>query len=1463
MRNRTIIALAALLLAAGAAQVQASLWPPVEFKVREGAVKAEAGQPLTVHVEIASTLPVTVANFRVEGEGWQTLALDAPAAEKLAGPAPTVVTFTILPNDPDRPVELVMEIDGKTWRQMFDFSPRHYDIVTRPQPEVAVPRTGPDRPAAALPRVAPPVKEEIGRRDGDQPEPDETGGAEKRTIRVYGRFVYQRSDGTTIGADGVHVQVYDEDTFWDDLLADGVTDAYGYYDFTINTDDAGETDPDLYVRFETSNSKVTVKDASSGNVYTWQSATNDNFSGSEWNRGWTQPSDEAQHPALHILTDLVRNWRWDLGQGYDNPHVDGIWPDGTSGAWYWNDAIHISTGRQWREDTHAHEYGHHWMDNWSVIPPFDYCNGICDNSPTDCGHCIWCQEDAGSAYSEGWANWCADVKTRSYAGTYGIASQFFRSQEDLATCFVTGGYDDPTITEGFFGALLRDIEDSDQDSHGVYGTWSDALALGYNEIYTTVDNDNPVSPMDFLSRFKARYPTTKEDLWETAKNCGYEIDTAAPAAPTNLTSPSHSTSGDSPDPTIDFTWTRATDDASGVAGYSIFVSTFAPVPPAYIHDIDDVTSYTTDPLPPGTYYFNIRTLDRAGNWSSDYASYGPIVIRAAEPADLVFYQAPNWDYPLVPRDATGGTYSETRVTPTLAGDGPNTYWNMRGQNAGESSTSVGFQARVYLDGAYMWWASWGPIGAGGGFYGVDMGPFYVHGGRHTLTAKVDATDVISETDETNNWTGRQYIWTTNTLTPNSRLVRYGAPDRTAGWAEADVASWFNCDGLSFTSSGWWNAVYVYATDLAEDFDCRLHVHSTGSEDGFASNVGYSSYGAGLLDAVFVNRNTQGSQTWDVGTLNVTGGSSTYAVEHVTSTTFGFGDSLTFTFDTDELLNLHEVYVATADTGDVSIVVDVPEGDSPVHVLLFDKDFTTGDPYDAVASTVAPAGGRGRIDTYLAPNGFYCVAVYRDPVDGTGTSSYTLEVQRTPPDFLPYFAAGWHAPLVPRPADDGTPSSVALPDTLHGNVASTYLNLAVRNESPTGAPSLHGRVYLDDVYWVSLGWGNFPGGANSLFNWSQQLTVRGGRHTMVLKLDPLQEIEEIYEDNNEYGEQYLWSPLEIASGASVTRSHPPARTGGWTAVNSGEPLWFNCDGLRTPHASWWQAIAVIPQDADTDVDIRLHEPLSGTKTGFASYLAYSGWGPGHSDYVLVNFNLTGDSPYDAGVLSLAGSAGYTAQSTPSLYNGVAGGNYGPFTLLSGSLLDLHEFYFTAGYYTIALRNLSGSVDWGLTLHPADEAFQSKSTAVPGGQAWLQGPGENEYLTLEIPANGYYCLAVWKKGVDDVPLEGSYQIHIGSGMTDADDLPGAAVTALTGVHPNPFNPQTTIAYHLATETAVDLAIYDLRGARVRTLVTGRQATGAHQAAWDGTDDAGRRVPSGTYMVRLRAGGTRDLRKVMLVK
>ena len=94
-----------------------------------------------------------------------------------------------------------------------------------------------------------------------------------------------------------------------------------------------------------------------------------------------------------------------------------------------------------------------------------------------------------------------------------------------------------------------------------------------------------------------------------------------------------------------------------------------------------------------------------------------------------------------------------------------------------------------------------------------------------------------------------------------------------------------------------------------------------------------------------------------------------------------------------------------------------------------------------------------------------------------------------------------------------------------------------------------------------------------------------------------------------------------------------------------------------------------------------------------------------------------------------------------------------------------------------------------------------------------------------------------------------------------------TRLLANYPNPFNPETWIPYHLATDTDVEIRIYDTRGSLVRSLELGHQRAGIYTgrgraAYWDGRNDVGERVASGVYFYQLQADGlSSSLRKMVI--
>ncbi len=97
-------------------------------------------------------------------------------------------------------------------------------------------------------------------------------------------------------------------------------------------------------------------------------------------------------------------------------------------------------------------------------------------------------------------------------------------------------------------------------------------------------------------------------------------------------------------------------------------------------------------------------------------------------------------------------------------------------------------------------------------------------------------------------------------------------------------------------------------------------------------------------------------------------------------------------------------------------------------------------------------------------------------------------------------------------------------------------------------------------------------------------------------------------------------------------------------------------------------------------------------------------------------------------------------------------------------------------------------------------------------------------------------------------------------------GATTVSRTNLeqnHPNPFNPSTVIGYSIADGANVTLAVYDVSGKLVRTLVNEHQGQNHYQVTWDGRNNAGMAVASGAYFYRLETPTYSETKKLLLLK
>lgn len=111
----------------------------------------------------------------------------------------------------------------------------------------------------------------------------------------------------------------------------------------------------------------------------------------------------------------------------------------------------------------------------------------------------------------------------------------------------------------------------------------------------------------------------------------------------------------------------------------------------------------------------------------------------------------------------------------------------------------------------------------------------------------------------------------------------------------------------------------------------------------------------------------------------------------------------------------------------------------------------------------------------------------------------------------------------------------------------------------------------------------------------------------------------------------------------------------------------------------------------------------------------------------------------------------------------------------------------------------------------------------------------------------------------------EIHVwGSGISQVDDFVLESDTFRVSQNkPNPFNPLTMIRYELPDSGPARMAVFDLTGRLIRSLVDASMPAGSHDVVWDGRDSEGREVSSGSYLARLEFRGRAQTVRMILLR
>jgi hypothetical protein len=140
--------------------------------------------------------------------------------------------------------------------------------------------------------------------------------------------------------------------------------------------------------------------------------------------------------------------------------------------------------------------------------------------------------------------------------------------------------------------------------------------------------------------------------------------------------------------------------------------------------------------------------------------------------------------------------------------------------------------------------------------------------------------------------------------------------------------------------------------------------------------------------------------------------------------------------------------------------------------------------------------------------------------------------------------------------------------------------------------------------------------------------------------------------------------------------------------------------------------------------------------------------------------------------------------------------------------------------------------------------------------------------DLPNDDVYSIAIDKTGYKWIVTDCGVAVYNEGGIVAVEDLVNLHRASVTGYqlmqnYPNPFNSATAISYHIPVVQHVSLAIYDINGRLVRTLVNEKKDDGYYTAQWDGRDNRGHGAPSGVYLYHLRTERFSKTGKAALIK
>jgi hypothetical protein len=226
-------------------------------------------------------------------------------------------------------------------------------------------------------------------------------------------------------------------------------------------------------------------------------------------------------------------------------------------------------------------------------------------------------------------------------------------------------------------------------------------------------------------------------------------------------------------------------------------------------------------------------------------------------------------------------------------------------------------------------------------------------------------------------------------------------------------------------------------------------------------------------------------------------------------------------------------------------------------------------------------------------------------------------------------------------------------------------------------------------------------------------------------------------------------------------------------------------------------------------------------------------------IVYNTIVSGNSPYEVAMAAFNESSFADVMFNNCL---VTGGS-DSFFLLSG---DISHTWGESNQFGIPMF-AGGDVN--------DPLYYSLSAGSPCIDAGTPDISSLSLLPYDLAGN----MRVWNSVID----MGCYEFGAPPVASDDPVAPQLSGGISATNYPNPFNPETSIRFHLPQSGLTEICVYNLKGQMVRRLLSENLVAGMHTVQWNGRDDNKQPVASGMYLYRVLSGKQYYMGKMVLMK